>query len=106
MQAFAIDMDVTRLLLGSRGYGKTDFCTIMGVAYKQYCAWFDGLGLSEHTVLIITNLNRETVRSLKRSCSDREEWSATRQGECISNSSGPDLSVRTIRLRLLQSKHQ
>lgn len=54
MRAFAIDMDVTRLLLGSRGYGKTDFCTIMGVAYKQYCAWFDGLDLSEHTVLIIT----------------------------------------------------
>lgn len=33
---FGIANDVPRLLLGSRGYGKTDYLTIMGVAYDIY----------------------------------------------------------------------
>jgi len=54
MRAFGLDLNVTRLLLGSRGYGKTDYVTIMGVAYDLYLAWKTGKDLSEHTNLIIT----------------------------------------------------
>jgi hypothetical protein len=36
MQHFAFDLNDPRLLLGSRGYGKTDYVTIMGVAYDCY----------------------------------------------------------------------
>lgn len=54
MRAFGIDEKETRLLLGARGYGKTDFVTIMGVAYDLYLAWKLDLDLSEYTNLIIT----------------------------------------------------
>jgi hypothetical protein len=36
MRSFAIDGEGARLLLGSRGYGKTDYITILGVAYDIY----------------------------------------------------------------------
>lgn len=54
MRAFAIDRSDTRLLLGARGYGKTDYCTIMGVAYDLYLAYATGLDMSLFTNLIIT----------------------------------------------------
>lgn len=54
MRAFAIDLIVTRLLLGARGYGKTDYCTIMGVAYDLYVAFKTGKDMAEFTNLIIT----------------------------------------------------
>lgn len=54
MRAFGMTETETRLLLGARGYGKTDFVTIMGTAYDLYCSWFMGLDMSEHTNLIIT----------------------------------------------------
>jgi len=54
MRAFCLDEKVTRLLLGARGYGKTDFCTIMGTAYDLYCAHKSGFEMDEFTTLIIT----------------------------------------------------
>lgn len=36
MRAFGIEGEGPRLLLGSRGYGKTDYITILGVAYDIY----------------------------------------------------------------------
>ncbi len=36
MKTFSICVDEPRMLLGSRGYGKTDYVTIMGVAYDVY----------------------------------------------------------------------
>lgn len=42
MRAFVIDETVTRLLLGARGLGKTDYCTMLGVAYDLYQDWFKG----------------------------------------------------------------
>lgn len=54
MRAFVFGEDKTRLLLGARGYGKTDFCTIMGTAYELYKCQMLGLDASEHTNLIIT----------------------------------------------------
>lgn len=54
MKSFAIDEESIRLLLGSRGYGKTDYCTIGGVAYDLYVAYMQGNDMSYHTNLIIT----------------------------------------------------
>lgn len=54
MRAFGMDLDVTRLLLGARGYGKTDFVTIMGVAYDLYLGYHSGKDLDLYTNLIIT----------------------------------------------------
>lgn len=54
MRSFAFDETDTRLLLGARGYGKTDYCTIMGTAYDLYLAWFHKYDMDLHTNLIIT----------------------------------------------------
>ena len=54
MRAFGLDIESTRLLLGARGYGKTDFVTIMGVAYDLYKGSKSGLDLDLFTNLIIT----------------------------------------------------
>lgn len=54
MVDFVIKETVIRLLLGARGYGKTDYCTIMGVAYEQYQAYMSGADMSECTNLIVT----------------------------------------------------
>lgn len=48
MKAFAIDGEKPRLLLGARGYGKTDYLTILGVAFSVY------MDPENQTVLIIT----------------------------------------------------
>ena len=48
MQNFAINLKDPRLLLGARGYGKTDYLTILGVAYDVY------LNPVESTNLIIS----------------------------------------------------
>lgn len=54
MMSFGIDLTETRLLLGSRGYGKTDYITIMGIAYDLYLAYVLDKPLTDHTNLIIT----------------------------------------------------
>lgn len=58
MRAFGFEETETRLLLGARGYGKTDFVTIMGTAYDLYLAWFHKKDLSEFTNLIITKSDK------------------------------------------------
>lgn len=47
MVDFLLTLTEPRLLLGSRGYGKTDYDTIMGIAYDEYMN-------SDHTWMIIT----------------------------------------------------
>lgn len=48
MMEYGMNGDVPRMLMGSRGYGKTDYITILGIAYMIY---LDPLG---ETNLIIT----------------------------------------------------
>lgn len=48
MMTFGMSLEVPRLILGSRGYGKTDYVTILGVAYDIY------LNPEKSTNLIIT----------------------------------------------------
>jgi hypothetical protein len=56
MVRFGMTESVPRLILGARGYGKTDYVTIAGVAYETYCDWFEhhheGKPISETTLII------------------------------------------------------
>ena len=57
MRAFAFDEIEARLLLGSRNYGKTDYLTVLGVAYDIYLNYMAGLHRDKEsatTNLIIT----------------------------------------------------
>lgn len=53
MREFAFLKDVPRLLLGSRGYGKTDYITVLGIAYEVYLDYMQA-SLPSDTNLIIT----------------------------------------------------
>ena len=43
MREFGLKNEEPRLLLGARGTGKTDYVTLMGLAYDLYCDWLDGI---------------------------------------------------------------
>lgn len=65
MVRFGLDESVPRLLLGSRGYGKTDYITILGVAYRIY------LDQANETNLIITKSkerNAAMLREIQQAC--------------------------------------
>jgi hypothetical protein len=65
MMDFAITETVTRLLLGARGYGKTDYLTILGTAYDIY------LNPEHATNLIITKSkerNASMLREIQQAC--------------------------------------
>lgn len=66
MKDFAITEDHPRLLLGARGYGKTDYVTVLGVAYEIYSEWFDftynqGTELKETNLIISKSKIRNTA---------------------------------------------
>lgn len=63
MRSFGLDALEPRLLLGSRGYGKTDYVTILGVAYEIYKEWALGLPLKE-TNLIVTKSREKNAAML------------------------------------------
>lgn len=52
------DVVVPRLLLGSRGYGKTDYITVLGAAYKVYCD-------PSYRILIITKSKERNTAILE-----------------------------------------
>lgn len=65
MKDFAIGETVTRLLLGARGYGKTDYAVILGVAYSIY------LDPENDTNLLITKSkerNAAMLREIQQAC--------------------------------------
>lgn len=57
MMDFMINGDKPRLLLGSRGYGKTDYGPILGLAYKIYCD-------KDFTALIVTKSDERNASIL------------------------------------------
>lgn len=66
MVKFALGGTGPRLVLGARGKGKTDYITILGVAYESYCDWFNGV--HEFSALIITKSalrNKSIIREIK-----------------------------------------
>ena len=65
MRAFGLDETEPRMLLGSRGYGKTDYITILGVAYAVYCDHFrskiSNAELLESNLIISKSKTRNTA---------------------------------------------
>lgn len=64
MRNFGLKESEPRLLLGSRGYGKTDYVTILGVAYQVYLDWFENKQtrmFSESNLIISKSKTRNTA---------------------------------------------
>lgn len=104
MRAFGMELTETRLLLGARGYGKTDFVTIMGVAYDVYKAWKSGADMSEHTTLIITKAKprakaiiEEIGNALEKNGIPLEKFNATEIR--VQGLVGQDHSVEAITIK-------
>lgn len=97
MMAFCLDNLDPRLLLGARGYGKTDYVTILGSAYDIYLN-------HENTNLIITKskvrntaLINEIANALRKNGVDLEKENST----CVRVKGliGKDESVEVITIR-------
>lgn len=98
MSRFALEEEVPRLLLGSRGYGKTDYITIQSVGYDIY------LRGSDSTNLIITKSSKrntsiiaEIASGLKANGVDLERENATQIR--IKGHVGKDESVECLTIK-------
>lgn len=98
MMAFAIMESEPRILLGARGYGKTDYMTILGVAYDIY------LNPLESTTLIVSkSKTRNTAMLEEIACAlrangvelDKENSTCVRTKGLI----GKDHSVEAITIK-------
>lgn len=69
MQEFGADDGDVRLLLGSRGYGKTDYVTLLGNAFEIYLDWFEhrrtGAQLQETNLIVTKSKARNTALALE-----------------------------------------
>lgn len=57
MKVFGINETGARMILGARGYGKTDYVVILGVSYQLYLNYFEATELEEtpdETFLLVT----------------------------------------------------
>lgn len=52
-----------RIILGAPGYGKTDYCVILGVSYKIYKNWKEGLHLNRETADTTLLMTKSTERN-------------------------------------------
>jgi hypothetical protein len=67
MMEFGINGEDARLLLGSRGYGKTDYVTILGIAYDIYLDYMKGtLQLSWLIVTKSDDRNGTIIREIAK----------------------------------------
>lgn len=62
MMNFVVSKDLPRLLLGSRGYGKTDYAIVMGIAYQIYLEYRSKK--PETSFLIVTKSEERNVAML------------------------------------------
>ena len=62
MKNFLLEETDPRLLLGARGYGKTDYSVVMGLAFEIYEEWFDGF--TETTTFIVTKSEERNAAML------------------------------------------
>lgn len=101
MRAFILDEIDPRMLLGARGIGKTDYGTVLGIAYDIYEEWFDG---TFSTTLILTKsksrnaaIVEEIAKALKANGVplEKENTSCVRVKGLI----GKDHSVEAITIR-------
>lgn len=98
MYKFAFDEEGARLLLGSRGYGKTDYITIMGAAYHVY------LHESEARILIVTKTaarNAAILEEIANALEANDVVMEKRNSKYIKmkGNIGKDYSVEAITIR-------
>lgn len=98
MRAFGFEEDVARLLLGSRGYGKTDYVTILGVAYDVY---LHGIATSNLIVTKSKARNAALTEEIANALVANDVVLAKRNSTCIRVEGliGKDHSVEAITIR-------
>jgi hypothetical protein len=69
MRAFGLEDQVPRLLLGARGYGKTDYVVILGIGYEIYCEWIDRK-LESSTLIMSKSKERNAamINEIEQAC--------------------------------------
>lgn len=106
MKDFGINEQATRLLLGSRGYGKTDYVTLLGTAYDLY------LHPLESTTLIITksrDRNAAILEAIAEACVKNgmvfDVQNSTRL--CVAGTIGKEDSVSAVPIKTkgLRGRH-
>ncbi len=105
MMEFGMNEETPRLLLGARGYGKTDYTVILGVAYRIYLN-------PEETTLIITKSkerNASMLREIEQACRANGVSFEIANATClrVTGLRGKDHSVSavTIKTVTLRGRH-
>lgn len=106
MMEFGMQLEVARVLLGARGYGKTDYVVILGIAY---CIYLDP---SEETNLIITKSkerNAAMLREIQGACMKNgvmfERANATHLRALGRHGKDHSVSAVTIKTVTLRGRH-
>lgn len=112
MMAFGLYESGARMLLGSRGYGKTDYITILGNAYLIYCDWFDNKDRPEFSVFIITKskerntaIINEIAKALKANGVPLEKENSTQVKVKGQHGKDASASVSTIKGASYRGRH-
>lgn len=99
MRNFIIVENVARLLLGARGYGKTDYAVVLGLAYEVYEEWFEGW--TEATTLIVTKSeerNAAMLDEISKACEANGVVFEKKNSTClrVAGLVGKDHSISTV----------
>lgn len=112
MMNFGLYESGARMLLGSRGYGKTDYITILGNAYLIYCDWFDNKERPEFSVFIITKskerntaIINEIAKALKANGVPLEKENSTQVKVKGQHGKDASASVSTIKGASYRGRH-
>lgn len=98
MKDFLLNPDDPRILLGARGYGKTDYMTILGVAYDVYC------NPGESTNLIISKSktrNTAMIEEIGKALAANGVTLDTENASCIrvAGKIGKDHSIEALTIK-------
>lgn len=104
MREFGLTPGQPRLLLGARGYGKTEYVTVLGVAYEIYIDWFKakkGGKKPSDTSLIMTKSderNAAMVEEIKKACELNGVTFEKANASClrVTGLHGPNHTVSTV----------
>lgn len=66
MRKFVLHEDGVRMLLGSRGYGKTDYTVLLGYCYELYLEQI--AGCVQDTAIIITKSDKKNAQLMREAC--------------------------------------
>lgn len=105
MKDFILNETVPRMLLGARGYGKTDYCVLMGLAYELYVD-------PTSTTLILTKSterNAAILNEIRMACEKNGVMFEKSNSKClrVMGHIGKDhnVSAVTIRTVSLRGRH-